>query len=396
MTLNDTHDPKLKSWVESANDPAGDFPIQNLPFGVFKREGADEEPKVGVAIGDRILDISECRDSGLFSGATFMAAVSCEVASLNALMALGPETWSGFRKRVSELLRADLPGGEDVRRLVERALVPMSTADMLMPVDIGDYTDFYASVFHATNVGSMFRPDNPLLPNYKYIPVAYHGRASSVVVSGEVVKRPFGQTKHDDADAPDFGPSRLLDYELEVGLFVGPGNDHGAPISLGDAEKHIFGLCLVNDWSARDIQKWEYQPLGPFLAKSFATTISPWIVTLEALEPFRVPAFQRAEGDPQPLPHLDSPHNRELRCSLITRATAATCVPAICSPAERCPVRLRTRVDLSWSLRGAVRSRFSCRPAKSAAFLKTVMRSSSKDSASVKEPHGSGSAGAVL
>jgi fumarylacetoacetase len=310
QNVNETHDPKLKSWVESANDPNSDFPIQNLPFGVFKRKGAEEEPHVGVAIGDHIVDVAACRGEGLFKGQTFTAALSCEVASINALMGLGADVWSPFRRRISELLDADKADAA-TRQAVEKSLVPMAAADMLMPVAIGDYTDFYASVFHATNVGSMFRPDNPLLPNYKYIPVGYHGRASSIVVSGTTVHRPSGQTKNDDAEAPSFGTSKLLDYELEVGFFVGPGNVLGEPVSIGDAESSIFGLCLVNDWSARDIQKWEYQPLGPFLAKSFKTTISPWIVMLEALEPFRVPAFDRPAGDPQPLPHIDSSANRE-------------------------------------------------------------------------------------
>jgi len=308
---NDTHDPKLTSWVESANDPNTDFPIQNLPFGVFRRQGADEEPRVGVAIGDQIVDIAECRDRGLFKGNAFTAALACEVASLNSLMALGGEFWKALRIRLSELLRTDGPDSDHLAKHSSRCLGSMANAELLIPVHIGNYTDFYASVYHANNVGSMFRPDNPLLPNYKYLPVAYHGRASSVQVSGAPVRRPRGQTKDEQADAPAFGPSRLLDYELEVGLFVGAGNEPGVPVDIGDAEDHIFGLCLVNDWSARDIQKWEYQPLGPFLAKSFATTISPWIVPLEALAPFRAPEFSRPAGDPIPLPHLDSPENSE-------------------------------------------------------------------------------------
>lgn len=306
-----THDPALRSWVESANDGRTDFPIQNLPFGVFKRHGADEDARVGVAIGDCILDIPTCRAAGLFKGETFTAALSCEVATLNPLMALGRDAASQLRRRVCDILRADHPDADTHRRAAQRALVPMAESDMLLPADIGDYTDFYASIHHATNVGGMFRPDNPLLPNYKHLPVAYHGRASSVVSSGTPVRRPSGQTRADGAASPSFGPSGMLDYELEVGFFAGPGNDLGAPIPIESAEAHIFGLCLVNDWSARDIQKWEYQPLGPFLAKSFATTISPWVVTLEALAPYRCPAFVRPDGDPAPLPHLDSPRNRE-------------------------------------------------------------------------------------
>ena len=310
--LNDTHDPNRRSWIESANEPGTDFPIQNLPFGVFKRFGAEETPVVGVAIGDRIVDIPACREARMFKGHAYTAALSCDVASLNPLMSLGRDHVSALRNRLSELLDADGPDDKGIRDVISGALVPMSGAEMLLPVDIGDYTDFYASAYHATNVGSMFRPDNPLLPNYKYVPIAYHGRASSVCVSGSPVRRPEGQTKDDNADAPTFGPSRLLDYELEMGFLVGPGNSLGEPVAISDAEKHIFGLCIVNDWSARDMQKWEYQPLGPFLAKSFTTSISPWIVTLEALEPFRVPALVRPEGDPQPLAYLDSDENRSL------------------------------------------------------------------------------------
>ncbi|UCH82993.1 MAG: fumarylacetoacetase, partial [Candidatus Latescibacterota bacterium] len=309
--LNATHDQQLKSWVESANQTDSDFPIQNLPFGVFKRKGAEETPAVGIAIGDQILDLSICREAHLFSGPAYTAALSCDVATLNALMGLGPVYWSALRHRVSELLRADFPDDAGTRDIVHGALVPMSSAEMYLPASVGDYTDFYASVYHATNVGSMFRPDSPLLPNYKHIPIAYHGRASSLCVSGTPVKRPRGQTKDDRSPTPEFGPSRLIDYEIEVGVFVGPGNDLGQPVPVSEAEDHIFGLCIVNDWSARDIQKWEYQPLGPFLAKSFTTSLSPWIVTLEALEPFRIPSFERSDGDPKPLPYLDDPSDRE-------------------------------------------------------------------------------------
>lgn len=309
--INETHDPHLKSWIEAANQPGCDFPIQNLPFGLFRRAGSDDLPSIGVAIGDRILDLSVIAEELWAEDFEDDIADACSIESLDYLMLLGPESWSELRRRVSELLRADNAALRDQRELVDAALVPMAEAEMLLPVTIGDYTDFYASVFHATNVGSMFRPDNPLLPNYKYVPIGYHGRASSVIVSGTAVQRPNGQTKAPEAERPAFGPSRLLDYEVEVGFFVGPGNEPGEPVNIGEAEAHIFGLCLVNDWSARDIQAWEYQPLGPFLAKSFATTISPWIVTMEALAPFRVPAFERPAGDPDPLPYLDSPENRE-------------------------------------------------------------------------------------
>ncbi|HYF63840.1 MAG TPA: fumarylacetoacetase, partial [Herpetosiphonaceae bacterium] len=306
-SLNETHDPTLRCWVESAHAPGADFPIQNLPFGVFKRRGSDDAARAGVAIGDQIVDVAECLRANIFDGPAATAAAACDSPSLNRLLALGPAHWSALRAALSALLRTDGAIYQNDPDIAERILLPMAEADLLLPIQIGDYTDFYASVYHATNIGSMFRPDNPLLPNYKYVPIGYHGRASSIVLSGTPVRRPHGQTKAADAEAPAFGPSRLLDYELEVGFVVGPGNKMGQPIPLERAEEHLFGLCLVNYWSARDIQAWEYQPLGPFLAKNFATTISPWIVTLEALAPFRCAAFERPEGDPAPLPYLSSP-----------------------------------------------------------------------------------------
>jgi fumarylacetoacetase len=307
--INETHDPNLRSWVESANDPNTDFPIQNLPFGVFIRAGVEEAPSIGVAIGDEILDLSAVVER-LWSADCFDdIADACSYESLKTLVFLDREDQSELRRRVSRWLRDDFFGEE--RRVAENCLVPMDKARMLLPFEIGDYTDFYASVYHATNIGKMFRPDQPLMPNYKWVPIGYHGRASSIVVSGTPIRRPVGQMKDDNADAPTFGPSKVLDYELEVGCFIGDGNEQGEPIKITEAEDHIFGLCLVNDWSARDIQRWEYQPLGPFLSKSFATTISPWIVTMEALAPFRAPAFKRPAGDPEPLPYLDSPENRE-------------------------------------------------------------------------------------
>ena len=306
--INHTHSPERRSWVESAQARGADFPIQNLPFGVFRDWEGDEAPRVGVAIGDFVLDVSALRAS-LFDGLARRAVETCTEPSLNALFALGPECWSALRARLSDLLSAESGAGPE-RRAVEAALIPARDAELLVPAHVGDYTDFYASVFHATNVGSMFRPDNPLLPNYKHVPIGYHGRASSIVVSGTPVKRPAGQTMTDGADAPAFGPSRMLDYEVEVGAFVGPGNTRGEPIPVASASGQLFGLCLVNDWSARDIQKWEYQPLGPFLAKNFATTLSPWVVTLEALAPFRAPAFARPAGDPQPLPYLSDEDDR--------------------------------------------------------------------------------------
>jgi fumarylacetoacetase len=306
--LNETHDPSLKCRIAAAHNPSTDFPIQNLPLGVFSLSG-DSQPHIGVAIGTSILDLFECKKRSLLHGLPESLTAASAGDSLNALMALRPELWSALRERISLLLRAD---SKDFRKesQVEAALVPMANARMLLPARIGNYTDFYASIHHARNVGSMFRPDNPLLPNYKYVPVGYHGRASSVVVSGTKVRRPSGQLEGVNA-LPSFGPSRMLDYELEVGAFVGAGNVLGEPIMISEAESHVFGLCLVNDWSARDIQKWEYQPLGPFLAKSFATTISPWVVTMEALAPYRVPASQRSPEDPAPLPYLSSAEDRE-------------------------------------------------------------------------------------
>lgn len=301
--MNETHNPERTSWVESANIPGTDFPIQNLPFGIFSRNVGGLR-HAGIAIGDYILDVTVARNEGLFSGLAEEAAEACSGETLNRLLRLGRFHWAEIRKQVSTLL-----SDQSQQSRVERCLVPMADVTMHVPVAIGDYTDFYASIYHATNVGSMFRPDNPLLPNYKYVPIAYHGRASSVVVSGTAIRRPTGQTKRDDASAPVFGPCKQLDYELEVGFYVGPENEHGTPIPMTEAEQHIFGMCLVNDWSARDIQRWEYQPLGPFLSKSFATSISPWIVTMEALQPFRCPAFVRAPEDPAPLPYLDSAAN---------------------------------------------------------------------------------------
>jgi fumarylacetoacetase len=300
--LDQTHDALRRSFIDSANDPAGDFPIQNLPLGVFAR-GAKRH--VGIAIGNSILDVTGA-GMELFGGEASTAAEACATGSLNALMTLGRRGARALRHRASELLRHESAH----RATVERHLVPMRDAEMLLPASIGDYTDFYASVHHATNVGSMFRPDNPLLPNYKWVPIGYHGRASSIVVSGTPVVRPKGQTKDDASPAPSFGPTKRLDYELEVGCFVAGRNALGETLPIDAADDRIFGLCLLNDWSARDVQAWEYQPLGPFLAKNFATSISPWIVTLDALAPFRAPLAPRAEGDPSPLPHLDGAGDR--------------------------------------------------------------------------------------
>ena len=289
----------MRSWLESANDDRTDFPIENLPFGAFRHL---DKVRIGVAIGDCILDIAGLLETGLLQTLAAEAAEASRAPVLNQLMALGHAHCAALRARLQDLLRA---GSPDQARL-ERCLVPMDAAELLLPVAIGDYTDFYASIHHASNVGRLFRPDNPLLPNYKYVPIGYHGRASSIVVSGADVKRPSGQTRPSESEAPRFGPSKRLDYELEVGFFIGRPNPLGTPICIDEAEDHLFGLCLVNDWSARDIQAWEYQPLGPFLGKSFATTISPWVVTAEALAPFRVPLPERPPGDPQPLDYLQS------------------------------------------------------------------------------------------
>jgi fumarylacetoacetase len=291
----------LRSWVSSANDAASDFPIQNLPYGVFRH---GESTRIGVAIGDQILDLHACASQGLLAPLAEEIITACAAQPLNSLMALGPASWSALRRHLSALLDADQSTAMQDR--IGPLLVPMRDAAMQLPAQIGDYTDFYASIHHAIRVGKLFRPDNPLLPNYKYVPIGYHGRASSIVVSGSEIRRPCGQTKDPNSE-PSFGPARSMDYELEVGIFVGPGNPLGESIPISEAEQHIFGLCLVNDWSARDIQSWEYQPLGPFLAKSFATTISPWLVPLEALAAYRVPAWKRPDGDPAPLPYLSSP-----------------------------------------------------------------------------------------
>ncbi len=306
--MNETHNPDLRSWLASANDTATDFPIQNLPFGVFRRRGTQQEPRVGVAIGDRVLDIPRCLNAGLIDGTAAEAASFCNAPSLNALMSLAPKWWSALRRGLSRLLSSD-SSALRTHSLREEMLPAMVQVDLLLPCVIGDYTDFYSSIHHAHNVGSMFRPDNPLLPNYKYVPIAYHGRSSSIVPSGTGIRRPSGQVK--DESGVHFVPTMQLDYELEAGFLVGLGNPLAQPIPVEEAESHIFGMCLVNDWSARDIQAWEYQPLGPFLGKNFATTVSPWVVTLEALEPFRIPACPRPSEDPPPLPYLASPSDEQ-------------------------------------------------------------------------------------
>jgi len=297
LPLDETHDPARRSWVESANTSDCEFPIQNLPLGVFRRT-AGETPHCGVAIGDQILDVAAAGTG--FGGLAGEAARACAEPHLNALMALGPKSSAALRLALSRALSTE-HGDANLRR----HLTPMAQAEMLVPAKIGDFTDFFASVFHATNAGRMFRPDNPLNPNYKYVPVAYHSRASSVCISGTPFKRPRGQRKGPNDPAPSYGPSRNMDFELELGMYVGMPSKLGEPIPVGAAAEHIFGFCLLNDWSARDVQAWEYQPLGPFLGKNFCTTVSPWVVTREALAPYQTAAFARPQGDPAPLPYLD-------------------------------------------------------------------------------------------
>lgn len=307
--INETHDPALRSWVASANAPGSDFPIQNLPFAVFRRKGKAEPFRCGVAIGDQILDLAVASRAQVFQSVAAEASAAGTNESLNALMAMGSNAWSALRLALSRALREKAPA----QQVLATCLAPQSEAEYDVPAHIGDYTDFYTSIHHATNIGRQFRPDNPLLPNFKWIPIGYHGRCSSIGVSGQRFPRPAGQLKSTDVVTPVLAACKRMDIELELGIFIGQGNDSGAPIPIGQAERHVFGLCLLNDWSARDIQAWEYQPLGPFLAKNFATTLSPWVVTLEALAPYRVP-FTRAEGDPEPLPYLDSTCNRERGC----------------------------------------------------------------------------------
>ncbi|QOF78923.1 fumarylacetoacetase [Variovorax sp. 38R] len=289
--LNATHDPKLRSWVAAANVAGTDFPIQNLPFGRFRTAGSSEAFRIGVAIGDQILDL---RAAGLI-----------DTDDMNVLMNASVKDRQALRAAIS----AGLAEGSGQQAAWSKALLAQAQAEMTVPCRIGDYTDFYTGIHHATTIGKLFRPDQPLMPNYKWVPIGYHGRASSIRVSGQTFKRPHGQTKAPDAETPSFGPSKRLDYELELGFFVGRGNALGEPIAIAEAEDHLFGVTLLNDWSARDVQAWEYQPLGPFLSKSFTSTLSPWIVTADALAPFRA-KFERPAEDPQPLPYLDAPSNR--------------------------------------------------------------------------------------
>ncbi|MGH7653699.1 MAG: fumarylacetoacetase [Gemmatimonadaceae bacterium] len=334
-TLDESHDPAARSWIASANDGRTDFPLQNLPFGVFRRD-FEERPRVGIAIGDQVLDCLAAARAGFFAGLGPLVDDALQSWSLNALLALGRADARAIRIAASRLLREGTPEAKRAVALRGDILAGMDRVSMLIPAEIGDYTDFYASIFHATNVGALFRPDSPLLPNYKYVPIGYHGRASSIVPNGTPVRRPRGQVRPDAAAPPVYAPSASLDYELEIGAFVCGENAIGETVPIARAEERIFGLCLLNDWSARDVQSWEYQPLGPFLAKSFATTVGPWVVTLDALAPFRTAAFARPAGDPAPLPYLSAPADAErggfaitLEVWLRSAAMRAAAMPAV-------------------------------------------------------------------
>jgi fumarylacetoacetase len=301
---NGTHDPDLRSWVQSANDAGTDFPIQNLPFGIFRHRGSDEAWRGGVAIGEQIVDLAAVTEASVFGGDVAIAASTAAGPTLNALMQLGPAAWSRLRAALS----ATLAYGSEDGAALRGCLVPQAEAEYALPAHIGDFTDFCSSIHHASAVARLRRPDAPLPSNYLWVPIGYHGRSSSIGICGQRFHRPCGQVLPKGAEQPVFGPSWQLDYELELGAYVGVGNAPGEPVPIGVAEAHVFGLCLLNDWSARDIQAWESRPLGPLLGKNFATTVSPWVVTLEALAPFRVPGARPA-GDPRPLPYLDSRAN---------------------------------------------------------------------------------------
>lgn len=306
MTLNHTHEPSARSWLEAANGHA-DFPIQNLPFAVFRRAASSEPFRGGVAIGEQIVDLAALSAGDALQGTALHACKACAQSTLNDFMSLGPAAWQALRHALFALLKTGSPWVQE--QAVRRCLVPQDAVEYAVPARIGDYTDFYTSIHHARSVGSLVRPDDPLTANFQWLPIAYHGRASSVVVSGTAFHRPMGQALAPGASVPVHGPCSRLDYELELGIFMGPGNARGERIPLACADEHIFGVCLLNDWSARDIQFWEMAPLGPFLGKNFCTSISPWIVSMEALAPFRLP-FERPDNEPQPLAYLDSPGNR--------------------------------------------------------------------------------------
>ena len=310
--LNHTHDIKARAWLASANEALCNFPIQNLPYAMFAEKDKHLQWRAGVAIGDQVLDLAALHQKKLLMG---LAAAALEAAAgpsqkvlgLNAFMATGPEAWQALRHALFALLSSDAT--PDTQAAVQACLIPQAKAVYRVPSHIGDYTDFYTSIHHARNVGRIARPDDPLTSNFQWIPIAYHGRASSVVISGTPFRRPMGQSMVPGAKAPVYGPCARMDFELELGLFIGQGNTMGEPIALAKAEDHMFGVCLLNDWSARDIQFWEMAPLGPFLGKNFCTTISPWIVTMEALAPYRLP-FTRPADEPKPLAYLDGASNR--------------------------------------------------------------------------------------
>lgn len=304
--LNETHNPELRSWLTSANSENTDYPIQNLPFSSFRERGSKQSFRCGLAIGEQIVDLAALAQKDLFEGLAQQALEACCQSQLNTFMAMGAPAWSALRLSMSRILRE----GATQQESVLQCLLPQHRAEFQLPCQVGDFTDFYSSIHHASAIGALFRPDNPLLPNYKWVPIAYHGRSSSIRVSGHSFHRPKGQLMSPDAIEPELQPSRRLDHELELAIYIGAGNEQGSAIHIDQAEQHVFGVGLLNDWSARDIQAWEYQPLGPFLAKNFASTVSPWIVTLEALAPFRT-AFKRPVTDPQPLPYLHSGSNVE-------------------------------------------------------------------------------------
>ena len=323
---------ELRSWAESANRHS-DFSLANLPLGIFSRDGA--QPRGGVAVGDFIFDLRAACEARLFQGAAGEAAEAACGSSLNAFFALGAPARKALREALQGMLAEGSEHRERLQGMGESLLQPMSQCRMHLPARVGDYTDFYVGIHHANNIGKLFRPDNPLLPNYKYVPIGYHGRASTVDVSGATVKRPNGQTLLPGATEPSFGPSKRLDYELELGIWIGEGNERGEAIPISEAGRHVAGFCLLNDWSARDLQAWEYQPLGPFLSKSFVTSVSPWVVTPEALEPFRCAQPARPEGDPQPLPYLFDQQDQqrgaldiELEVLLLTEAMREKGLPA--------------------------------------------------------------------
>lgn len=333
-----------KSWLPAANQPGCDFPLQNLPFCVFS--GANGVAAMGVGIGDAVLDVQMLVASEHTSELPGTLRDACRGTSLNALMACGKAATSLLRQKLMMLLRED--AAPALRESLRPMLTPVAEAKFVLPVAIGDYTDFYASVHHATNVGSLFRPDQPLLPNYKFLPLGYHGRTSSIAVSGQAVVRPQGQSKRPADPLPVFGPTRQMDYEVEIGAYVGVGNELGRPVAVDRAESHLFGISLVNDWSARDLQAWEYQPLGPFLGKSFATTVSPWVVTMEALEPFRVAPAERPAIDPAPLRYLQA---RDISRAAIELTVEVLLRTERMRGEDRAPVRISSGNlrDLYWT-----------------------------------------------